>query len=403
MDHVSGIRIGSTEFSINDPYAQKKLTAGQGIKIENNIVSLLTPIEDVIIIDESIDDPMTRVSGDVNGQYIQQIRNQSHRYLGKYIDTGSGGRKMLLCQLSDANSNYFFDGTTAAALDGTMGDVWMRHPDIYAIAAREGDKVYIHISTKDNGGRLFPNNDLIGVYEAYSETGKLYSWSGRQSTGGYPQTQYVDYAASRGSGFSITKPQHHNLMGTLYCCKYGNTHCQSQCGAGTSSNSKTTGETNTLGMTDTTSANGNSMSINFWGLENWWGNKSEWMQSVVANNGTWTITEDDGIVRTVLAPNSRAWVYSKKLHWGEYLDLIPLPDQTSGSDAAGYCDAFYGSTGTSYVCRSSERASSACGITFLNASGDTSYASPNAASRLAYHGPIEVTTNIAVFKAATPV
>ena len=66
------------------------------------------------------------ISGDVNGQTIQWIRKNSHRYLGKYLGNG----KMSVCQLSDANSNLYFDGT-ASDLTGGEGDVFMKLPEFY--------------------------------------------------------------------------------------------------------------------------------------------------------------------------------------------------------------------------------------------------------------------------------
>lgn len=81
---------------------------------------------DVIVIDQNITDPATMISGDVNGPTIQWIRKNSHRYLGKYLGNG----KMSVCQLSDANSNLYFDGT-ASDLTGSDGDVFMKLPEFY--------------------------------------------------------------------------------------------------------------------------------------------------------------------------------------------------------------------------------------------------------------------------------
>ena len=48
-----------------------------------------------ITIDQNISDPATRISGDINGEHIQLIRSNSHRYLGKYTSEGT----MTICQL----------------------------------------------------------------------------------------------------------------------------------------------------------------------------------------------------------------------------------------------------------------------------------------------------------------
>ena len=98
-----------------------------------------------ITIDQNIADPTTRVSGDIGGEHIQLIRNNSHRYLGKYTADGT----MTVCQLDDEDSNYYSDGSSAL-LDGSQGDVFMklpkffytvheRRPDVYSIGFYYGD------------------------------------------------------------------------------------------------------------------------------------------------------------------------------------------------------------------------------------------------------------------------
>jgi len=191
-------------------------------------------------------------------------------------------------------------------------------------------------------------------------------------------------------------------MAVLFYAMYGHTNCQAICGAGTNANNKATGQTNSLGMTDTTTANGNSMSINFWGLENWWGNKYEFMDNVVINNGVWTITEDDGTTRTITAPTNSSWVYPKKFIWGDGIDMVPLASETGGSDSQGYCDGYYGTTDVSRVAlRSNYNANTSGGVAYVNAGFDSSNSSASRGSRLAFHGQIEVTTDVQAFIAAT--
>ena len=70
----------------------------------------------------------------------------------------------------------------------------------------------------------------------------------------------------------------------VFWAQYGNTNSQGVIGSGTDSCQKQTGQTDSLGMEDTRAeTNGNTMSINFWGLENWWGNKAEFIDNVVVN------------------------------------------------------------------------------------------------------------------------
>ena len=95
-----------------------------------------------ITIDQTNDDPATRVSGDINGSVIQYIRNNSHRVLAKKTADGV----LTYCQLNDDNSTQYYDGTTAK-LDGTQGDVFLKLPEFY-YKGTEGDQVQIMFATE---------------------------------------------------------------------------------------------------------------------------------------------------------------------------------------------------------------------------------------------------------------
>ena len=100
--------------------------------------------------------------------------------------------------------------------------------------------------------------------------------------------------------------------------------------------------TDSLGMNDTKAeTNGNTMSINFWGLENWWGNKYEFMQE--DNIGATMSTYDPMTkgTREISVPDYKS-SYPKKMVFGKYMDLIPMSDDPkNGSGSIGYCDIQY--------------------------------------------------------------
>lgn len=151
-------------------------------------------------------------------------------------------------------------------------------------------------------------NKLIGCFEAYSNNGKLQSISGVRPTVNISQSTCYDRARSRGSNFKIVDYETHRLMGILGMGYYGTTDIQKVCGYGTaqvnSIYNKQCGLTNNLGMSDTDSTrleskySGNGAtspdpdqisagygsdlrSVNFWGLENWWGDIAEWMDDLM--------------------------------------------------------------------------------------------------------------------------
>ena len=365
-----------------------------------------------ITIDQTITDPATMITGDVNGEHIQSIRNNSHRYLGKYTAEGT----MTLCQLDDDDSTKYADGTTAD-LTGAEGDVFMKMPRFWYIAKEKSTDVWgigFYYGTESPGEnwKEWDDNGLIGVYEAYSADSKVYSRSGVASSGEISQANFKAYARSRGNGFQIVDWQMHCVMAILFYAQYGHTNCQEKIGAGTGSSSKQCGQTNANGMNDTkgtspvsglndAGADGNTQSINFWGLENWWGNKYEWIDNVVVDAYEWKITEPDGTVRTP-GKASTSSNYITKMMFGENCDLIPTA--ASGSETTGFCDYYYGSSSTARVVRRSLIYSNTDGgVAYVDAFVDSSSMNSNGGSRLAFRGQCVEAESVATFKSLTAI
>ncbi|MCR5588002.1 MAG: hypothetical protein K6F72_00115 [Bacteroidales bacterium] len=359
------------------------------------------------------------ISGDVNGKLIKKLRANSHRYLGKYTAAGV----MTLCQLDDADSTKFYDGS-AATLDGTQGDVFMQHPTFYTHAEEISEGVWrigFADYRVDDTWLEWSDQDLIGVYEACAttayngttmntsnnNTGYLRSISGYGSLASVSQTYFKAKAANRSSNFSLVRWEHQNIMAFLFYALYGNMNSQAICGSGTDSYSKNTGLTNSLGMTDTNSINGNLTSINFWGLENWWGNKYECVDNVTINVDEWTIADQNSGVTRVVTGNTGSlstWVYPKRMVIGANLDLIPYPSQTDGDDAHGYCDGIYmtGQSGRvvlrSYYCSRSQGGVACAGCNVVSSYANTYYG-----SRLAFRGEVVKAESVAAFTAAVAI
>jgi hypothetical protein len=252
----------------------------------------------------------------------------------------------------------------------------------------------------------YDGKQLIGAYEGYVNAGKLYSRSGVQSTGNVSQTNFKSYARARGNGYSLVTWEQHCIMAFLFWAKYGNTNCQAIIGSGTDSYQKATGQTDSKGMHDTAAnLDGDTGSINFWGLENWWGNKAEWVDNVEVNkdavDGKWTITERDGHTRTVqgFTTPTGEWAYPKSVTLGIHLDMV---GKTLGGDSAhGLCDGQYlGASTHRVVLRSSHSGAYAFGgVVYADAHGDASGADGYCGSRLAFHGEIRIEPDVATFLA----
>ena len=377
------------------PYDGRKYARmnGKWVKLEDNLA--------IINIDQTISDPATMISGDVNNNVIQWIRKNSHRVLAK--KTGEG--TVTYIELDDNNSNKYFDGSEAKT-DGTEGDVFVKLPTFYYRGnddgpdGSSGDNVKITFSTEPFEDSVeWDTNTLIGAYEAYYGDNKLQSRSGVESSGDISQADFKSYAAARGVGYQLVDWQMHCVLGCLFYAMYGNTNSQAICGKGTNSDTKPCGETNSLGMNDTKAeTNGNTMSINFCGLENWWGNKYEWMEGIES-------TAADTV--QILSPdpsNGRSFTwyknfsYGKHYRFGKYLDLSKDVTE-SGSDSTYYCDFNFGPTTSARVGgRSYNAASSYGGASFANANNNSSYTYRSNGSRLAFRGVCTKAESVEAFK-----
>ena len=356
-----------------------------------------------ITIDQTNGDPATRVSGDINGNVIQWIRNNSHRVLAKKTADGV----LTYCQLNYANSTKYYYGTTAK-LDGTQGDVFLKLPEFY-YKGTEGDQVQIMFAKEQVDAEYirWDPNTLIGVYEAYNGSSKMYSRSGVASTGNVSQSTWKTYAAARGTGYQLVDWQMHCVMGCLYYAMYGNTNCQDSIGKGTDANDKLTGQTDSLGMTDTVAGGtDDSQSINFWGLENWWGNKYEWIHDYnnPANSLSATVNDPVNGGTRSLPVFDYGGYYPKKMKFGRYLDLIATTDDPkNGSYTVGYCDYQWwpGSTNSEprVVRRSSSYSYAVGGVACARADYTASYTGSGYGSRLAFRGSLVEAENVSAFKA----
>lgn len=341
-----------------------------------------------IRIDQNISDPATMITRIVDEGGIEFIRANSHRYTGTFANG-----VMTLKQLDDNDGVKYLDGSDADLT--TLGtDVWMKLPRFYWKCEEHATDVWdfsvVYGAKPDDTYKEWDGKDLIGVYEAYVSSSNSYSVSGVTSTGSVTQANFKTYARNRGEGYTLVKWKHHCMMAMLFYAYYCNTNSQLVCGVGTDSYTKSTGQTNALGMNDTVGngGNGNTMSINFWGLENWWGNKQEFIDNVVVNGRKWDITEDDGSVRNAGTGGATNGDSSKSL-FGANIDLIPV--EVRGSSTTGFCDYYYQTNNSSMIAkRSSDYQNNNGGVHYVNVSINGSYSEKSRGSRLAFRGEIVI-------------
>lgn len=340
-----------------------------------------------IRLDQTITDPDAMITRIVDKGGIEAIRANSHRYVGEIgVNTGI----MNLFKLNDANGVRLEDGT-----DHTLSvigeDVFMKLPQFWYKAEEVDTDIwdisFAYGSKPDDTYLEWDGKDLIGVYEAYADSEKLYSISMRDSSANLNIDQFKSYAQARGDGYSLVKWKHHCMMAMLFYAYYGTTDSQAVVGRGVHSYSELTGATNSLGMEDTVGSggNGDSQSINFWGLENWWGNKYEFIDNATISGSKLSVTEDNGEEREV-----GTVIYEKgfitKMLIGAYLDMMPT--EVNGTESTGYCDAsnVLSAESDAVVLRSGSLPSSYFGISSLTLGAARTDAGSRVSSRLAYRG-----------------
>lgn len=386
----------TTELFNNDNSRLNSYESFVALTKDDNVIHTKKPItQNTIYINQLKSDPSKMITGDVNGEVIQWIRQNSHRVLAK--KTGEG--TVTYIELDDTNSNKYAADGSEAKTDGTEGDVFVKLPTFY-YHGTEGDNVEIKFSKIPFEDSVeWDTNILIGAYEAYNNNGKLYSKSGVQSSGDISQADFKSYAAARGKGYQLVDWQMHCVLGCLFYAMYGNTNSQAICGSGTNSTAKTCGETNSLGMNDTKAeTNGNTMSINFWGLENWWGNKVEWIEGIesTARNTVQILSPDPSSGRSFTWYSNP--IYSKHYRFGKYLDLSSDVTE-SGSNSTYYCDNNYGPSASARVGRrSGSVAKMDGGVSFADAISESSGSDTSNGSRLAFRGVASKAESVEAFK-----
>lgn len=386
-------------------------------EVSRNINIEYGPIpSDMVIINQSISDPATMISGGINSSIIQEIRNESHRYLGKY----TGEKEMTLCQLDDNDSTKYVDGSEAI-LTGEHGDVFMKLPEFwYRIVEMGTDKYGIQFKKSDPQSQSWVKWDtdaIIGVYKAVLLEEKLRSVVNGVNTTQAFRAKYRElenYISARGSGFQLVDYQMHCIMIFLFFAQYGHTNSQEKIGIGQNG---ILGSSNSSGMNDTKGSipiiglndngvDGNNNPINFWGLESWWGNPEEIISNVVIKQYKTYITEPDGSVHTM---NSTFYAdgYISKFHFSSkgYITVRSV----GATGTTGFCDNGCMNTAHGYyqyvhrLARAGYFTNSANnGISYLS-TADSDENPLSYSSRLAFRGTCVIQNDTDVFKSLNPI
>ena len=308
----------------------------------------------------------------------------------------------------------------------------------------EFDKVVLSNSEKieDMEPDWVPNDEhLCGVAGSSVVGTKLRSCiTGGSTTANMTWADFHYYSVLR--GMQQIDPLMHWRIANLSYAKYGRKNMQEQCGAGSHSNTRTTGGTASRGMQDTVGyeeAKGinpnvtNSLVDNLvhqyaWyvekdeygaakvtqvnnicclGYEDIYGHKYDMMDRVdipntSGNVGKWRIWMPDGTIMMVKGTtNGDSWITA--VAHGKWMAVVPV-GAVSGSSSTYYSDKYwFSSASVRVVYRGCGYASAGGGVSSADASYGASHASAGVGSRLAFRGKIVRAQSVAAYKAIVEV
>ena len=308
----------------------------------------------------------------------------------------------------------------------------------------EFDKVVLSNSEKieDMEPDWVPNDEhLCGVAGSSVVGTKLRSCiTGGSTTANMTWMDFHYYSVQR--GMQQIDPLMHWRIANLSYAKYGRKNMQEQCGAGSHSNTRTTGGTASRGMQDTVGyeeAKGinpnvtNSLVDNMvhqyaWyverdeygaakvtqvnnicclGYEDIYGHKYDMMDRVdipntSGNVGKWRIWMPDGTIMMVKgATNGDSWITA--VAHGKWMAVVPV-GAVSGSSSTYYSDKYWFSSASGRVVyRGYNYANAYGGVSSANANNDASNAHSHVGSRLAFRGKIVRAQSVAAYKAIVEV
>ena len=261
--------------------------------------------------------------------------------------------------------------------------------------------------------------------------------TGGSTTASMTWTDFHYYSVQRGMQ-QIDALMHFRIANLSYA-KYGRRNMQEQCGAGSHTNTRTTGGTASRGMQDTIgyedakSINANVTNslvdenrvhqyawyadedeygtlkatqvnnICCMGYEDIYGHKYDMMDGVdvpndSGNTGKWRIWMPDGTTMMIKGTTNSGYWITAVAH-GKLMAVVPV-GSVNGSSSTCYSDMYWISTSSGRVVyRGCHNADAHGGVSLAYAHLDASGANTNVGSRLAFRGKIVKAQSVAAYKA----
>lgn len=341
-------------------------------------------------------DPNNAIVFDNDNSVILAIKAASDFYACENKDWGSDTPEFI-----KMSKSHKLTTAGGVLLDANNYDIFMKLPEFWWKCENidnNEDKVrfsFTMTNPNDNTWFHWEGDTFIGVYKAYTINNKTYSRSGvvptKQSSNATTYDYTRTHAKNRGNGFDIISYEVHQIMCILAWGYLSSLNSSTFKGKihkcfNNPSNLRITGVNDDLGFDENINRY-----INFWGLEDWWGNGFEKLSNLIFTSSyynyviTNTISITDGTsvsanIRQFIVSTAREALLIGKMVLGTNGDVIPI---SSGflydSDYAYY---YNNSNNTSYnfYCNRAYNESSFASI------GYTTFNVSTLCTRLCYKG-----------------
>ena len=211
------------------------------------------------------------VTGDIQGDVIKWIRQNSHRY-DVWADTEAADG-VIIKQLDDSDSQYssYGAGINTNKTRGNYYGVYVKIPKFYYRVAETDTQIYqidfsVEIQSGDVSWRVYDGNELYSAYSVDYTSGSSNAQFVSTPSGYSDEITYEnisDFQSSEGKMFRIMTWQQRCLFYVLYAAWYGSLDIDTNVSSPSKYNQ---GDSQDDGMMDVLNRDNNYN--NFWGLEN---------------------------------------------------------------------------------------------------------------------------------------
>lgn len=269
-------------------------------------------------------------------------------------------------KLNPNNFDQFEDGTTADISSGNAGDAMIAFPRRGLTIKTVENKVYVSMTNDPNNadfeynahtrGTTAKDVFYLGVYKGYTSSDKLRSLKRKTITNNQTIETFRTQAQANGDGYEQSGFYQLTFRQCMYILKYKNLDSQAAVGYGCVSSNLNgvmqSGGTETWGMdceeiekTNPSYMTDKNHHVKCFGLEDFWGNISEWIDGIFIDSSRNVLTANSGF-------NDSGSGYTNNGNGGVSTNIGNYMSKPQGSTKAGFVVKEVNASQTTYFCDS---------------------------------------------------